>query len=62
MYYNYWVNIFPTFSACFYIPINFYSMNSNCSKKMISKNLQILGLQPGISKVFLDYLNNFFSQ
>ena len=55
MYYNYWVNLFPTFSACFYIPINFYSMNSNCSKKMISKNLQILGLQPGISKVFLDH-------
>ena len=29
---------------------------------VISKILQILGLQPGISKVFLDHKNNVFSQ
>ena len=29
---------------------------------MISKFLQILGLQPGISKLFLDHQNIFFSQ
>ena len=65
---------FLTIPACFNIPIFSSNFNSYCSnlldtrnfqeqvKKAFSKILKILGLQPRISKVFLDQQNNFFSQ
>ena len=56
---------FLTFPACFSIPIFFSKLNSNCSNLLDMKNLQeqvkkvkilqILDLQPPISKVFLDH-------
>ena len=41
------------------IVLNFHRLNKLFYLR-ISKFLQILGLQPQISKVFLDHYNNFF--
>ena len=49
-------NLFSKFSCRFLNPNNFFQL------QQISKFLQILGLQPRVTKVFLDHQNNFFSQ